>query len=101
MLADYRTSNPTRQGIRIFTVLTGLTFLGILAWHFVRLFFNAGAVAEDFVLAAALFGVFLGGIYPSFLGKQSFGPLVATWVGASVPLGTMLGLCVAYVIWVS
>lgn len=98
------TTKETRQGIRIFTVLTGMTAAGTLAWHFVKMFVGGGdlgvvATNQDYVLAAALFGVFLGGIYPGFLGRQSLGGTVAMWVCASLPLGTMLGLSVAYIIW--
>lgn len=101
MPAQYQATEPTRQGIQIFTVLTGITVIGILAWHFIRLLVNASAPSQDFILIAALFGVFLGGIYPGFLGKQRLGGLVTTWICASLPLAVFLGLTTAYLIWIS
>lgn len=38
------TTKETRQGIRIFTVLTGLTAAGTLAWHFVKMFAGGGGL---------------------------------------------------------
>ncbi|MDO5076113.1 hypothetical protein [Corynebacterium sp.] len=100
MRTQRETTTQTRQGIRIFTVLTGLTVLLILAWHIIDVFFAVGVPTYDLVLGAALFGVFLGGIYPGFLGRQSLGGTVAAWIGGSLPLGIALGLSAAYLIWV-
>lgn len=89
---------PTRQGIRIFTMLTGIAILGILLWHILNYAVRSAASAQDYVLVAALFGVFLGGIYPGYAKNASLGRICVVWIGASVVLGTLFGLVTGYLV---